>query len=477
MSDLLVSKTSQASNSAPGSFADMVDMAESGVVVGSASSVILLIASFSLDQGASGDHVAEIQFAVDDTLEGPSLLVFKDNVDKGCGQSIVWALTGISGSHKFALQWRATVSSPLVDTGRVRSFQVIEITDASLMVDITSTAADDPTASYTDMVDMDSNVAPASADSILLLIANVQSDVDASNDENASYQFEIDGTGEGPEPLGFIDSANEGCGVSLMWLKSGISSAVDWILQWKEVAQSIAAGDFVRSFQVIEITANANILSAITSVASHSLTGSYADVADLVDTVTVQDTDSILLFGAAFPGGPSSDDTGVFRFFEGGTGEGPEVYCFQDDVGEHDGCGHSIFWAATGKSSGSHTFSLRGLNVTGTYPMATGFRRSFTLLELTAAVTQVDKDVVDALDLAIDPENAELLAKVDVQDSEALAILEAAAKVAAIVDGNVGIMVDDAVEEVIVLVCGLAFVGVNRHAFIGQCSGDVVLGG
>ncbi len=434
MSDLLVNKTSQASNSAPGSFADMVDMAQASVNVGSASSVILIIASFSLDQGGSSDHVAECQFAVDDTLEGPSLLVFKDNVDKGCGQSIVWALTGISGSHKFALQWRATVSSPLLDTGRVRSFQVIEITDASLLVDITTTTADDATPGYDDIASMATTQTPASADSILLLIANVQSDVDASNDENASYQFEIGGTGEGPEPLAFIDAADEGCGASLMWLKTGLSGAIDFALQWKEVAQSVTAGDFVRSFQVIEITANANILSAITSVASHSLTGSYADVGDLVDTVTVVGTDSILVFGASFPGGPSSDDTGVFRFFEGGTGEGPEVYCFQDDSGEHDGCGHSIYWAATGKSAGSHTFSLRGQNVTGTYPMATGFRRSFSLLELTADVSQVDKEATDTLALDLDPEAAALAALLDRQEAIDLAILEGAGQVAVMID-------------------------------------------
>ena len=120
-----------------------------------------------------------------------------------------------------------------------------------------------------------------------MMIANVQSDVDASNDENASYQFEIAGTGEGPESLGFIDAANEGCGISQMWLKTGISASTAFAFQWKEVAQSVTVGDFLRSFQIIEITAEANLLTAITSVSSHSLTGSYADVADLVDTVTV----------------------------------------------------------------------------------------------------------------------------------------------------------------------------------------------
>ena len=47
MSSLLVNKTSQASNSEPGSFADMVDMSQSSVVVGSSSSIVLLIFSFS----------------------------------------------------------------------------------------------------------------------------------------------------------------------------------------------------------------------------------------------------------------------------------------------------------------------------------------------------------------------------------------------------------------------------------------------
>ena len=413
----------------------MIDMSQSGVIVGASDSIVLLIASFSLDQGGSSDHVAEAQFAVDDTRQGPPLLVFKDNTDKGCGLSIVWALTGISGSHKFALQWRATVSSPLVDTGRVRSFQVIEITDASFLVNISATSTDDPISSYTDLADMDDNQAPASADSILLLIANHQTNVGTSNDESVSHQFEIDGTGEGPEPIAFIDAANDGCGSSWMWLKTGISSAIDWIVQWKEINQSITTDDFLRTFQVIEITDNANLLSAITSVAAHSLGGSYADVDDLVDTVDVVDEDSILLFGACFPGGPSSDDTGVFRFFEDDDGEGPEVYCFQDDSGGHDGCGHSIYHAVSGKSAGSHTFSLRGQNITGTYPMATGFRRSFTLLELTAgAPTQVDKDAVDDLDLAINPEVADLTALIERQEAIDLVIANETAEVVVVVD-------------------------------------------
>ena len=443
MSDLLVSKTSQASQDGPGSFADMTDMFQASVNVGSADSVVLLIASFTLDQGGSADHVAECQFAIDDSLEGPSLLVFKDNIDKGCGQSIVWARTGLSGSHKFALQWRLTVGSPLLDTGRVRSFQVIEITDASLLVDITSTATDDASSSYSDLAAMASNVAPASADSILLLIANHQTNT--GTDNTVAHSFEIDAVREGPEPIAFEDATDEACGSSWMWLKTGISSAIDWVVQWIEIQASIATGDFVRSFQVIEITDNANLLSAITSTAAHSLGGSYADVDDLVDTVDVEGTDSILLFGACFPGGPSADDTGVFRFFEGGTGEGPEVYCFQDDAGNHEGCGHSIYWAATGKSAGSHTFSLRGQNVTGTYPMATGFRRSITILELTAAVTQVDKDAIDTVGLEIDETVTDLEAQASVVDTEGLAIDEQAAKLEALIESQEAI--DLALEE------------------------------
>lgn len=445
MSDLLVSKTSQASQDGPGSFADMTDMFEAGVTVGSADSVVLLIASYSLDQSGSGDHVAECQFAIDDSLVGPSLLVFKDNIDKGCGQSIVWAATGLSGSHKFALQWRATVSSPTLDTGRVRSFQVIEITDAELVVSITSTSIDDASSSYTDLADMDANFAPASAASILLLIANHQTNT--GSDNTVAHQFEIDGTGEGPEPIAFEDTSGEACGSSWMWLKTGISSAVDWIVQWIEVQPSIVTGDFVRSFQVIEITDNANLLSSITSVAAHSLqTGAgYKVVDDLIDTVDVEGTDSILLFGACFPGGPSSDDTGVFRFHEEAVAEGPEVYSFQDDSGNHEGCGHSIYWAATGKSAGSHTFNLRGQNVTGTYPMATGFRRSFTILELTAGVTQVDKDAIDTVGLEIDETVTDLEAQASVVDTEGLAIDEQAAKLDALIESQEAI--DLALEE------------------------------
>jgi hypothetical protein len=80
------------------------------------------------------------------------------------------------------------------------------------------------------------------------------------------------------------------------------------------------------------------------------------------------------------------DKTAAFRFYESAVGEGPEQYVYSDNEDPDEACGHSLYWAVTGKSAGSHTFSVRGENVQGTANISTDQRRSFCILELLPAV-------------------------------------------------------------------------------------------
>lgn len=383
MSDLLVNLTSQAAQASTGGWVDVSGLSQSSVGVGSASSVLLLIATLSLDQGNNADDTVAIRFAVDDGREGPEITIFKDNVGLGCGQSLCWALTGLSGDHKFALQWMSVASKhAALDTGRVRSFQVIEITDATILVNKTSQAVDAADAGFTDIVGLTDTQVVVEG-SVLLLLGNVQQTLTQSECSHGT-RFTIGGVFEGPELTAFDDTADEGCGQSMLWMKSGISGSTAFALQWDEILGAVSADTSrVRSLQVIQITANVNKLEAKVSQATDTLTGSYTDVVDLVATVPVDGVDSILLFAASIQPTVTGDLVGAYRFFEDEAGEGPELYIF-DDGSPADGCGHSVYWAATNKAEGDHTFSLRGVNVTGTVSMDTGRNRSLSILELTA---------------------------------------------------------------------------------------------
>ncbi len=387
MSKLLVDQSGVSSGSSTGSFADVPDLAASSIVVASASNVILMVATVPLLHDANTDESADFQFAVDDVVEGPRLTAFaQDSTNEGCGRTICYARTGLSGSHKFALRWITRGAAAAIDTGHVKEMQVIEITNSSLLVNSTSFSTDAAVSGYTDILNME--VTPnVTAGSKLLLLANM-TPADTGADSMASYQFTVGGTAEGPETAARIDSTDELCGMSMMWLTDGQSGSTVFDLQWDEQLAAVDAdtsGTYVRYLQVIEITANANILANETNLDADDLTASYTDVLGLTSgVVTVDSTDSILIFAATVvPTADVSDEVGMYRFADGGTGEGPETDIFKDDVNEV--CGHSPYYAVTGKSAGSHTFTLQGFNVAGTVSLSTARKRSFCVLELTAA--------------------------------------------------------------------------------------------
>lgn len=432
MSSILVDITSQTADTPSAGFTEVTDLVDTVVVP--SGGVVLIMAVVPLDLNAS-DEAADFRFAIDDVLDGPEVTAFKDTTNEGCGVALCFAITGLSGSTKFALQWRNRIGVVGTDTDRVRSFQVVHITDASLLTDISSTSAQSATSGYDDVADFTDTKTPASADSILVMVANMVGAINSS-DNTASFQFTVGGSAVGPESKAFEDAVDEGCGMSQVWCLTGQSGSTAFALQWDELQASMQTDTGrERTFQIIEITANANLLTAVTSVAADALTSSFTDVVDMVDTVTVQGTDSILLFFAMMPLLRDVDKCAAFRVFEGGTGEGPEQYVFADETADFDeACGHSVYHAVTGKSAGSHTFSIRGQNVQGTANLSTDQRRSFAILELVAAVAQVDKEASDTLGLEIDETLTELLASTDRVDDLDLAIGEAPADLKAFLE-------------------------------------------
>jgi len=354
---------------------------------------VLMIANVTIDiDNDTSDDTFALRVEVAGTQEGPYLTGWKDWRNGGCSVSICWALTGISGDTAFACQMISVGSRHVtLDTAIVRSFQVIEITNASLLVSKTSVDADAAEAGYTDIVGL-TDTQTVTTGAVHLMMGNMPQTI--QGDATFSIQMETGTTQLGPEAAAFTDTGSEGCGTSLMYLKSGLTGSTDFALRWDEIRGVVDADETagnLRSFQVVEITSQVNLLTAQTSQAADLLTTSYTDVVGLTDTVTVDGTGSVLIFGACAVVEHSTDHCGAFRFYEDSTGEGPEITVGSDTTNE--GCGHSVYWAATGKSSGSHNFALRGKEIADedntNVDMHEALNRSICILELTAAAVAV----------------------------------------------------------------------------------------
>lgn len=385
MPNLLASITSQTSGTAPATYADVPGL--SAVVnVASTNSIILLIAAVPIALDKGGDHSsAKFQFADGGTREGPEQWMgYEDNTDSGLGGCIVYAKTGISGSHTFSLQWLDGGSdvAATLDTGRDRSFQVIELLDgeANLLVDIELTTSGSAPGTWADIPGFSATPSIAGTDSVLLMIAMMSTT--KANDATADMRFAVDGTREGPELTWFYnDNAIEKAGGVLSHVKTGISGSHTLSVQWQDRsnAPDIDTAN-ARTFQVIELL-NADLLLDITSVTSGTAPGTYANIPALSGTPTVSAAASIVLMGMNVPIVlDATDRTADFQFADGGTREGPEVtLAFSDNSDE--GGGGGMLWAKTG-ISGSRTFSAQWQDRLAAPSLDTGRTRSFWVIEL-----------------------------------------------------------------------------------------------
>ncbi len=384
-SDLLVDISSVASGSNAGaSFAQIGALVDT-VTVGSASNVILLIAVMPNDITTnSTEWGMEIQFAVDDVLEGPINGSFKDHQREGCSASLCWALTGISGSTKFSLYWRNRTGTTVISTDHIRSLRVIEIGNASLLVSKTSLTADDAVNSYTDIVDL-TDTQTVTASSLHILLGNLlPSDADVAN--AGKYRFDVQAKGlVGYEPYNFVDASNELCGVSSLWAVTGLSGSTDFAFQWFELDAGLTtstSGGRLRSFQVIEVTQDFDLQIDQLSKVSYSHTAGYTDITGMVATsIALDSANSVLLFSACAPGLPQGDNTYTGRHYDGTTGFGGETQNFIDSSAQSNGCGHCNHMAITGLS-GTHTFSYREDEIQGNVSQDVNKFRGLVMVEL-----------------------------------------------------------------------------------------------
>ena len=131
MASLLANVSSSSAGTSPVSFADIPDFSAT-VSVASTSSIIVLMATVQQSNDGGGDQTTEFQWAVGGTREGPVGITWNDAVDEDNGLSgFTYALTGLSGSQTFSLQWQQIAGVAVsLDTAVERRFQILEVTNA-----------------------------------------------------------------------------------------------------------------------------------------------------------------------------------------------------------------------------------------------------------------------------------------------------------------------------------------------------------
>ena len=381
-SNILVDITSVASSgNAPGSWADINALAASDITVQGTNSVLLLI--FTLQQTTRTDNCAEYRFTVNGSSTGsPVLTQWTDNTNEGCGLTMVWAVDGLSGgANSFAVQWQNVQGTVDADESRNRILQVFEITggNASIIVDQSASNQVGDPGTWADLFTANS-IAVDGTGSILIMIGNVPFNMEA--DESTDFQFAVDSGGEGAVTRVYTDESNGGGGWSGVHVRDGLSVGNhDFHLQWQAISGAGQTRAVLRTFQVVEITANAELKLDLSSTFAQSAPDPYANVTGLVGSYDVAATDAIHLMFANLQITATGDCDADFSLAVDGNNEGGEIISFTDS----SALASCVFLARakTGLSVASHAFSIRWQDLVATPTLDTGRTRTFYCIEFT----------------------------------------------------------------------------------------------
>lgn len=379
----------------PASWADITDMSIGSVTVQGTNSVLILMFQAQIARGT--DHSAEFRFYVNGSPTGsPILTAFSDHATDYDVNSVtmVWAITGLSGSsNSFSVQWQQVQSTPSMDTDRNRTFQILEIAggDAEILVNMSASDQVADPATWTNL--FDANTIPvAGTGSVLIMIANVPYNMEA--DERTEFQFEVDGSNTGAITTVYTDFGSEGNGWSGVHVETGLSNGNhDFSLDWRAITGNGQTRAVLRTFQVVEVSANATLKLDLESGGSGSAPGSYGDVTGLSSSYTVASTTAIALIFANIQIVAAADRCADFMIGVDGTEEGAELISYTDSTN----LAQRLLLARlkTGLSNASHTFAARWQNIDATPTLDTGRARTLFVIEFTQptySLTGITKD-------------------------------------------------------------------------------------
>jgi len=421
VANLLIDISTSSAHAVGGSWADITGMSATVPVVGPSSVVIL---SFALNPNfPGGDRCAEFRFTEAGSRVGPEVSSFVDRGEGGSGRSMMFAVTGLSaGNHTFAVQAQNRSGVMNMDTGRPRIFQAIELeTGASILVDLETTAVDIAQATFTNMVNLSAAVTPT--DGALLLFTHGSQIEAIGDDEVGDHRFAIDGTRDGPRAAHAEDAVDETTGVAMAWAVTGVSAALHTLsIQWIDTDGGPAMDTGrVRSFQVIEVTANASLLVDVESLTSEAAPGTYADMDAMTGSPSIDSVDSVVLVMANFTPLPGDNETADLFLTVGGTQDGNEQSVETDDVVEQRSSHCLLPLAVTGEV-GTTAFALQWQIREGSPETDTGRERTLQVIDFESPAG----NMAGSADMTLTPA-ASIQADGELAGSAALAITNAAA--------------------------------------------------
>ncbi len=385
MPNLLAEVESVTSGSSTGSWANIPDMTSGAVSVTAGSAVLILLSVPFV--AADANETPEFRLEIDGSPVGadPALGFSQtgtDEVKHGC---LAFIATGYSGSTTFGAEWITRLGAPALDTGRTRTFQVIEFLAAEfdLLIDIQLSSAGSAPTTYATITGFTGTPTVSSVDSVELMIMNfVATGIGA--DRIAKAMFAVGGTEEGPEQfIDYCDNLNMVGNGLLTHAVDGLSGSQTFSASWERVQDTptLDTGK-TRNFQVIELK-ETTLQTDVQVATSQSSPATWADMTSMTGTYTPASSASINIMACnpviALEAGDKGADC---RFADGGTREGPLLTpMFTDNTDE--GSSGAMMWAKTGVT-GSKTFSFQWQDRVADPNLSTTNDRSFFLLECVA---------------------------------------------------------------------------------------------
>ena len=328
-------------------------------------------ASFDVDSGG-GDASCYLALFIDGSMVAEGIAYVDDDSPEEPGSvTLAWWETGLSsGTHTFELQKKEGQTDCIADTNSERSMQIIEFTSdvpISILGEVKNTGADTTVTSSYEVIGsggdtMTSTVTVGGTSSVLMISGTVTIEC-ASCDAAAGIGIDVDGTivAEGMESS---DNGNEEGNVSLVWWETGLSSGLHTFeLHWKDTKNGTPqiSQDVQKHLQIVEFTGPdvPTILDEITSISPDTTaTSSYTLINDMTTSPTVAGTGSLLLASGTVTYDSDSGDTDCQTGLHIDSILVSEVHHFVDDD-NNEPSSHTVLWADTGLSAGSHTWDMR----------------------------------------------------------------------------------------------------------------------
>lgn len=402
---ILAEVVSTSAAAAGGAYADIPDLTSTVNVVGP-DSHILFHTNVTFEDDSGSDCSARVALFIDDAMVAEAEDASDDNTPDEPGNiGLIWWETGLaSGAHDFDVRWLEQQADCQITTSIEQSMQVIEFTPGdgvpTILIESKSTTGESYPNTDTPISGMRGSPKIDSTDSLVFTTGTVTFEDDSSNIASCVLGIFIDNTLQA-EQMTFIQDDNEASSVGIMWAETGLSSGSHTFeLQAREsIAGCETDTAMQRHMQVVDYTSGSpTIVAEETSNALQLMTGAYALINNLEDTVTIDGPGSVILFTTTvtFDAEAADAEGDVGLFIDGNLVAEGRTFI---DANNNEAGHVNLHWWATGLSAGDHDFEVRGKEGQAEAETDTQTQHHMQVVEFTCTkqwnVANISNDVLD----------------------------------------------------------------------------------